>query len=496
MLGLGGAVTVRIRERLYVENPPDALAIGLRSRCTYRNPERHAAEQRGQWTRAPKHVRNYTEDDQGTIVLGRGCTKKVRQEAEDNHVRVTWVDERQRAPVEMPSLEEAEAALAQNHPPIVLIDRQHEAAGLLVEKQNAYFRGMTGLGKSLITIIAAIMAGERTLILVPTAGLVDQMLEACGKALAPDLYGKLISKPCDLGAVMVCTYKMLVSIKERGGAWADEVRASFGTVIADELQNAAAPTVRDAIEWMPARNRWGASSSEQRADRMEFLIYDAFGQMADHVTLDEALELGRIIQTTVRVVPTGFSDPEFEEVALRANLPPRLRTELYAQVRKAIEKDQARTALIADRVAVAHAQGHSCLVLAEHIAHCQAILDALAARGVESAFLRGGPENKRAFREGVAALNHGEVRCAVGTSAVFYGLDVARLDRGFVAVPTANLKLFDQMLGRFRRKFEGKDTAEVSYFWDSRIYPGHAKKIAAKYKRFEGLVTIEDEEGG
>jgi len=197
------------------------------------------------------------------------------------------------------------------------------------------------------------------------------------------------------------------------------------------------------------------------------------------------------------VVPTGFSDPEYEEVALgKGYVPPRLRREMAELLLQRIEADQERTDLIARRTAAAHRDGRVCLLLARHLPHCRALLAAVRELNVEVEMLQGGAEHRRAFRAGVDALRSGHLRCAVGSPATFTGLNVPQLDWGGIAVPQAgNMRLFDQMTGRLRRKFPGKESAELVYFWDERVHPGHANAISKFYRRFKGLVTIEGKDG-
>lgn len=491
-IAFGGAVEVVVDSRLTVVRPSVHFADLLRGEFTYKNPDVSKSKRLGLWTHPAEKVHNYAEHADGSVSVPRGGARKLAQLAEEEHVELSWTDQRQEAPcAAMPTYEEAAALLANEG--IFPTARQVEIADNLIERENAYVRAVTGVGKSVLLGIAIVKAGQRALYLVPTGGLRDQALGDFADMVGARAVGKLGGSPHALRPIMITTFQGLRSIQVADNEWSAEVRRSFGTVVSDELHLAGAATFIQAVEWMPARYRWGASSDERRTDRKEFMIYDAFGRMADAITLDEALADDRIVNAGITVVPTGFTDPEYEEVVLgKAFIPARFRRELAQLLLDKIEADPARNALIARRMAVEHAAGHCCIVMARHIAHCEAIIKALEAEGVEAALLRGGPENRAAFRAGVQAMRDGRLRAAVGSPATFTGLNVPQLDRGFVAVPQAgNMRLLDQMIGRFRRKFVGKTEARVFYFWDPTVHPGHAKKIEHHYRRFRGLVTVE-----
>jgi len=285
---MAGAVEVVIRDRLVLPKPPVKLADALREAFTYKNPDVARNNRMGIWARAPKRVQNYDELEDGGLSLPRGGATKVCDVARQEGYCLAWLDERREAPCQgMPTYAEAEALLANEG--IFPTPRQVELADGLVAKENAYVRAITSSGKTVLIGLAIVKAGQRALYLVPTSGLRDQAVGEFSSLVGARAVGKLSSTTDEFRPIMVTTYQALCAIKRAGTDFADHVRAAFGTIVADELHLAGADSWLEAVEWMPARYRWGASSDERRTDRKEFLIYDAFGKMADSITLDEAI---------------------------------------------------------------------------------------------------------------------------------------------------------------------------------------------------------------
>jgi len=507
---------VEVGASLRLIAPPRELRASLTDALTYPNPDAKRAAKLGLWYRPDPFLSNYTHEG-ADLIVPRGAAGRVRA-ACSGLATLRWLDKRTHAPCNYPSRVMIDRALEGRG--IKPTDRQLAAVAALVARQTAYLRAPTGIGKSLVMALAIAKAGERALVIVPDTGLRDQFVATIESTFGKGYVGLLRSKPHRLAAVLVATYAMAWRVVKVGGDWFRRLRAAIGVLVCDELQYAAAPTVLGVVEAFPTFHRWGCSADERRKDERELLIYDAFARPADHISVAEAVEEGRIIQARVIVVRTHVRDLEYERamwgrlcescsrawlkdewgerpvcpncrVALsteRGCASPKARRDLFQVADETIRTSELRNDLIADLAVRDVKAGHSVLILVRRLEHVET-LHARIVKFIECGVLRGGASHKKNFSATKSALEAGTLRCAIGTSVTFQGFDVRRLDRGIIAVPAANNEmLLEQMLGRFRRVSVGKDDAVVRYLWDEHLFPSAGKKILARYR---DLVSFE-----
>ena len=110
-----------------------------------------------------------------------------------------------------------------------------------------------------------------------------------------------------------------------------------------------------------------------------------------------------------------------------------------------------------------------CIVLTDRKAHCQTLVELLAARGVTAAIHTGDlPTAKR--QEVVAALNAGSVKVLVATGQLIgEGFDCRELSTLFLATPIRFNGRLLQYLGRVLRPAPGKDKARVYDYLDIQV---------------------------
>jgi superfamily II DNA or RNA helicase len=134
----------------------------------------------------------------------------------------------------------------------------------------------------------------------------------------------------------------------------------------------------------------------------------------------------------------------------------------------ALAEDEARNALIADRVAAQAISGHTCLVLSGRVDHCELLAAAIVERGVEAAVLTGrvGRKRRASLLDGARA---GKVPVLVATSLADEGLDLPRLSRVFLAFPSRARGRTAQRLGRLMRPHPEKPDAVLFDFVDRKV---------------------------
>jgi superfamily II DNA or RNA helicase len=142
-------------------------------------------------------------------------------------------------------------------------------------------------------------------------------------------------------------------------------------------------------------------------------------------------------------------------------------SEEYSRMLSELTMDPARNALIAADVAREAGNGGGvCLVLTDRKAHCQTLVDLLAAQGVTAEMLTGDLAPRERHRV-VEALNAGTVKVLVATGALIgEGFDCRELSTLFLATPIKFNGRLLQYLGRVLRPAPGKDAARVFDYVD------------------------------
>ena len=460
-------LVVRVHDRLWLPlaDMPDDFAAALRAAFTYEDPHYAKMVKMGVQNPGAPEIENFVVGG-GALGLPRGATKKLRDLAVQHAVDLRFLDRRARGePVEWPA------------PKMELRPHQVGPVEAAMRRENCCIRAPTGSGKTLIGCEIARRAGTTTLIVVWTQALVTQWRDTLVEKFGWDRrqIGILGEGSRKIRPVTIAMQQSLHRLLEQGYRF-----DAFGVVICDELARWGANSLQYDIHRLPARYRVGLSADERRQDGRDFLVYDAFGEIAAEVPV-EALEVqGAVHKVRVRVVPTDTQDVRWESV--EAERDPRRRA-----VRRRMERvklvtrlgeDEARNEVIAKLAADEAAAGHFVLIFSERVEHCRALADLLRVRGTPCGLLLGGSPWRDRFRETIAGFHARRLRVAVGTQAVYQGLDVPHLDRGIVAAPTAtNRFTLLQQAGRFSRPAEGKRDAVMYYLWDRLLFPHHLRAL-------------------
>ncbi len=277
------------------------------------------------------------------------------------------------------------------------------------------------------------------------------------------------------------------------------------------------------------------SADERRKDRLDFLIHDHFGEVAAEVTKEELVGKGTLCEVRINVVPTDYDFPAYlrclgcrtqilnlpsnakklracrcKQLQLERNgtikgdylpipysdVPPEDRgevmTRLYTRAIDYMEDDEERNLLVRRIASVEHRKGASVLLFCNRVKQARALCRAIAVEDeVPCGLMLGGGENKETFADTRKRLRSGDLRCAVGSSAVYQGEDIPRLSVGIVVTPTgSNKQQIEQQIGRLRRKFPGKVFGRLYYVWDHHLFPGHHQNLRRWYGRH--LVRVVD----
>jgi superfamily II DNA or RNA helicase len=448
----------------------------LRASRTFNNPKFFTMRAIGKSTHGIRPTLRTYEEESGELSFSRGALKSVREILINRDYAVRFSDQRCAGDLD-------QGAGMPDHL-VTLRDYQRAMLEAAVAKENCLIRASTGSGKTCVAFALACRLKTPMLVLVRTGGLFEQWMRRAKLEMGfdEDEVGIIAGNKRRLKPL---TIAMQQTIFARGVD--DELKSYFGAVLVDEVQGAAAVTVHAIIDQFPARYRYGVSDDERRKDKLDFLIYDLFGEVAHSVDRERLVTEGHVLDVEVRVVPTDFTAdwyglPE-SVVAEFGGEMPKGTTEkevdisrLYAEMMADPQREALVQSILDDEIK----QGSRIAVFSHRREHCLAIDRALVARGVPTGFLLGGVENKREFRRTIARLTSGEARVGVGTyQALGTGIDLPALNVGICTTPIAsNKQFFRQVRGRLCRPQAGK-SARLFVLWDRRVFPRHLDNLIA-----------------
>ena len=473
-------MTVSDRIRFVVAELGGDVAQEMRDSCSHHNPKRQALQRMGlpHWNE-PAIVRTWQDEPGGVLSLPRGASARARDVLEQHGIERVLADERTEG-AERDKGRQGECSHRR------LWDHQELAVREAVEREQGIIRAPTGSGKSAMGLALAARLQVPTLVLVNTRALLDQWMDRIPAELGLTQrdYG------CIRGGKRQVKPITISIIKSLAVAGVDEeLRSSFGLLIADEVQGAPASSVQQVVDKFPARWRFGISASEKRKDRQEYVTYDLFGDVIHETTREEVESSGAILDVEIRIVPTEFRADWYgapmagkdQELDVQ-----RLHEEMMA--------DGARNDLAVACAEEELHRGRSVLVMAARREHCQRIDQLLNARAWRTGFLIGGEDYRKEFVRTKERLQNGELQAAVGTlQAVGQAIDMPTLGSVVVASPIAsNKQQVGQVRGRACRAPAGKKDARMYYLWDRNVFGMHHVQNLVRWNR---TVLIRESDG-
>ncbi len=449
------AVTVRIGAELTISGLPRELEQMIVASCTLENPAYIRKQRMGLSTWDTDQYLGLYRRTAAGLVVGRGTYPMVVRACRDRGVPFSVVDETIAPPL---GLEVAVAG--------VLFEYQQRGLDALLRWPTGLLESPTGSGKTNILLSAIPRLGTRTLILVHTQELLQQMQARCRSWLGvePGILGggKWDVQPITIGMIQTLAKRDL-----------REIADCFGAVLTDECHHVAAHTWAEGLSQFPARYKYGCTATAWRKDRLQSVIFKTLSPITASISQAEVTAAGNVIAPDVAVVNSAFS---FEMASA---------TE-WGRMLSALVRDTNRNQLVANTVRHRLMPDTHAVVLTDRIEHV-GLLAALL-RDLDPVVLTG--NMPQATRDaGMAAIRAG-ARVTIATAALLgEGVDVPGWDLLVMASPMAGGPRTLQAVGRVCRAAPGKQQALVVDVHDPHV-PALVAAAAQRERLYVGVRRV------
>jgi superfamily II DNA or RNA helicase len=284
----------------------------------------------------------------------------------------------------------------------------------------------TGSGKSLVIALIIAKAGLKTLIVVPTLALKQQLTADLLERLGPKAKFKV--ENIDSPVLKTLT--------------------DFDVLIIDEAHRVAAKTYQDLNKttWTKIYYRFFLTATYFRNQSNEHLLFEGLaGDLVYKLNYQDSVKEGYI-------VPVEAYYYDLPKVPVEGYT--------YAQVySELVVNNEYRNNLIASVLTSLQAQGASTLCLVKEIKHGE-ILSALT--GIP--FVNGQDDGSRDY---IRQFNTGEIKVLIGTTGIMSeGIDSKPCEYVVIATPGKAKSGFMQSVGRAVRRYPGKESAKIVLFRD------------------------------
>jgi superfamily II DNA or RNA helicase len=426
---------------------PTAFIREVEKVLTYANPKffRTQAIGRSTWN-IPRTMTTF-DHHMSTMSLYRGTASRLVEIAAKHGIDVEWTDNRVSVPHAFKSK-------------IKPYEYQGLAVDAAVKAGQGILTGPCASGKSVIGLLMAEKFAQRTLVCVHNTVLLNQWIEK-----VHDFYG---IKAGIIGGGKREITPISIGLCQTLCRGVDDLKDKFGLVICDEVHHASCNTHQTVFNWFPAKYKVGISADEKRADGLEFLIYDTFGEVLYRINNPQLDAADRLMPVTIRIVETDYDDPLYREAQGANKDSVGMLTDLVA--------DPERNALIMSLIMKEFdpTVRRSMLLLTGRVSACEYWHRELTARGMKVGMLIGAQHSggKKAQEETRRGLISGEIDIAISNSLGEEGLDAPELARVFCTVPLSkgSMRRMNQMIGRLKRPAAGKTDAVFYYLWDRKLY--------------------------
>jgi len=457
-------VRVVLAQRLFVEKArlPSALLNQIKRLAAFQNPDFYRRQKARLSTALTPRVIACAEDLPQHLALPRGCGEALA-ELLRNLGATLRVDDRR---IEGRAIE---VSFQGELTPV-----QQDAVGKLLAHDAGVFVAPPGTGKTVVGTYLTAVRGRSTLILVHRKPLLDQWRAQLALFLGVDAkaIGQVGSgKRCATGWVDVAMIQSLLRDGE-----VDEIVTHYGHVIIDECHHLPAVSFERVLTEVRARFVLGLTATPYRRDGHQPIIHMQCGPVR-YVVDPRSDGVRRPFVHRLISRQTGFRMDAFD--------PDAGIQKLYA----ALASDEGRNELILNDIIAAVDEGRSPIVLTERRDHLEYLATRLRGFTRHVVVLQGGvrAKERRAALDQLAAIPDGEARLVLATGRyVGEGLDDARLDTLFLALPIAWKGTLVQYAGRLTRLHPQKTQVRIYDYVDAQV-PMCARMYEKRQRGYRAL---------
>ena len=449
---------------LYVEkaNLPPAMLNRLIRLAAFQNPEFYKAQAMRLSTFGKPRIICCAEEFSQYIGLPRGCLNDVSAFLQSHNVTADFADERFTG-------SQIQVSFRGTLRPL-----QHLAAAAMLSYDDGILCAPTAFGK---TAIAAWLIAERkvnTLVMVHRRHLMDQWRERLALFLDIPLKeigqiggGKnLRTKRVDIGIIQSLNRKGIIK------DWV----AEYGQVIVDECHHLSAFTFEQVLRQVKAKYVAGLTATPTRKDGHHPIIMMQCGPIRYNLSAKKLAETS-VLQHEVIPRYTDFSMPlTSADVSIQ---------EIYA----ALMRDNQRNELIVNDLSRALAEGRSPLLLTERTEHLSQFVQRFKGMISNTFELKGGMSKRQRelLIEQIQSVPEQEPRVIIATGRyIGEGVDDARLDTLFLAMPISWRGTLQQYVGRIHRLYDGKRVVQV-YDYVDKLVPMLARMYEKRLKGYKAI---------
>lgn len=328
-----------------------------------------------------------------------------------------------------------------------LRDYQEEAMEEIVEyiKQGGTefnLSGFPGSGKSFMLSNLLAKLNTKVLIIANQKMLINQ-LSAEIEAVLGEKPNVLNAKNTQLGDINVATSQF---IAQNADVWY-EIKHKIGLLVLDEAESLASPTVMKIFQRSPAKYR--------------ILISATFSRSVDHRTgalMDFAGHKRVVLNNNALLKPTIIN-----VLCPETFFPPR-DTKRYAKAKSTFFEKDSITHKVLSITQYSISKDRQVLIACDLVNKQEEIMQSLEKLGINAACLNGktnDSERKRILEE----YDNGTIKVLLGLGVLNAGLSLPKITTIIrLSTPSSEEKL-EQLIGRGRRSFEGKEGCFVIDLW-------------------------------
>jgi superfamily II DNA or RNA helicase len=472
-----------IYDKLYIPHQKETVEIidEIKLHFTYSNPQYYKKKNMGYWVNEDdKYVCNYeftTYKNSNMLAIPRGGITKIREVLSNYDLKLQFIDER----VSHNSID----GWINN---VALREDQERLFDAMKNEENCLIRSGCGSGKGevgLKFVEYSLSTVGNVLVIVWQSELFEEWINRASYRfqVPKDHIGQIKGVKKKIKPITIAMQQTLKNC-------IDKYKNEFGCVICDEVQRFGAKTFNDTINKIPAYYRIGLSEDETRSDKMDFYIYDAFGEVAEEIKKCELVDKGAIHEIIIRVIPTdynyyinGIQYKDVEDV----------KDKRFPEMLNDMCEDRERNTLIWEFMEPVLKAEFPSVVMSHRVKQVLEFDKIINSHGYKCGKVLGGEYRHESSRT-IKLLKEGKIQVGVGSIPIRLGqaVDVPRWSRGFLLTPIKGKQQFNQVAGRLSRPFEGKTEAILYVFWDRNLYPYYLNNL----KKWSRNVSVFDHDSG